>query len=204
MTDAFWKWLTGLNPRRLFLALLALLVALAVWLVRQELQPPQNSSQAGADPGASALPQPSAPGLRALRNLPQREDPVGNPFTSPFLENALAVRRELGDFLERAPDALLMLPAAEALRSARNESQFLPLPPVELVYRGMMRRTDGVNVAFIDNQTTSTRTHYRENGSLLGYRIVEITRAQVILDDGRGTRRILPVNEVQVLREAAP
>lgn len=202
MTNSFWKWLSGLDARRIFIVLLLFFILHLGSTLKFGLTNRTVSIATESDNGFTNR---FSRVTKDLRIAPAMVEVSDNPFSSPFLDNAMEIRREFGEFLGRTIPAGAAAENAGGQDNAQSDSPAdTPHPDRELTYRGMMRRTDGVDIAFIDNQTTGVRSHYLKGDTISCYTVLEISRRAVVLTDEKQHRYTLPVDLARKVQDEEP
>lgn len=173
--NGFWHALARVNARYLSIGAAILLgLSLAAWLF--SLGPHRSRETATAPPApgrpSAAGEAPGQPGRGATNGV------APNPFESDHLSELVALSEE-GLLQWNTPS------------SPPREAQPEPPPPeeperppeprtVQLVYRGMIRRTDGTTVAMIEKDGEGRPTSYAAGAALIdGVQITEIGRSQL-------------------------
>lgn len=230
MNDLFWRWLLRVNARGVFVVTLAALVLALAWrltLVQEdERQPPavgpaaQRARHVSPEtPVDAAVTEKRDPFQSPyLTQVIEREAERQRRLEEEAKRRAEEEARERAEAeaaaaLKAAKDAERKAAAAKAPAKAADApapapaaaAAAAPVPepkPVALLYRGMMRRTDGVVLALIENQTEGRAVFYKQGESVLGMAVDEIERDGVSLVRVNDERERLKAGVSRAFQEA--
>ena len=201
--EAFWRWLMRANARGVFGCALLALILVGCWWTWREIAGQDNEFQtptAGLSGKASDYP-------HLLTFLDEHSpsdlvDTVRNPFalsrpvrTKPRAPDAKAV------FVPLVRPDPIPTPPRQPTPPPRTTPPRQPTPPpkpkdiVQLTYCGIFKRTDGRQVALIEDSKTNRRSFYRLGADVHGTRVADIGFDSVTLKLADGSTATLTLGE---------
>lgn len=205
--DAFWSWVIRVNARTVFYlaAAISLVLVLVGWLVLEGTGdiPPIAELPPAGEPGALEVT--SANGSR----LTAPETPI-NPFHSTHLAGWLAAQRAQREAKEDQvlppPPVTPATPVVTPIPPPEPAPTPPPPPPrlVQLLYRGMLQRTDGERFALVEHPASKQTAYYRRGDLVDGFRLADFDRQSMHLIGKDHGRHNLAVGRPAELQEAQP
>ncbi len=192
--ERIWRALARVNMRAVATVAWGLLAVTFVWSLWQSAL--DAARPLGSAPEPEDLPlaadREQATWLRAARFAEHR-----NPFQSDYLEAWQEQRRASALLaVTQAVDAVLALPPATNL-AARPAAQ--EVPRLVVLYRGSIRRPDGVLTALLDAPAQTQAVARAVGGTFVGYRIVRIGRHELTLEGVDGAAYVLQAGVTQAV-----
>ncbi len=193
LMDTFWHWLMKANARAVLLIAILVLLLVSGWWFWQELHPPKRAE-------LTDLPLPERSELRPLGLLAMVDQQLalGRPEVpdTPFrpYEQTRRIPALIPSTLPDAPDVPVAVDSTDPGRTrpvrpipSSIRPRFPRRPPgpneVALVYRGLLRTTDGHLRAFVLDSKSGRARFYRQGDELGPYRVGESTSEALILYD---------------------
>ena len=221
MTERFWTWLAGVHARTVCLSM-AVLFALSAYLVQRDdtpagtVTPWQNISQEAKGPAVelfrvrrstNAVNPFISEHLARLDAEKQRKaaEDTQHRLDAEKQKAAEEAQRRLEEEQRKAAEEAKRV-AAEKLAAEKAVQQNQPVPktpepkpspepdPVVLVYRGMIKRTDGVIVAVVLDRKSGFESVLVVGENVAGCKVAGIGRDDLKLIRADGTEQLLQVN----------